>query len=92
MPFVGQNIFKSSLVESRERSLNRMNEVRSGQWARLNPENTASSKYFSQKNAITETVRSGNRFQGNTREKLAEANQKSISGFFQRKQALDQQG
>ena len=92
MPFVGQNLFNSSLVSSRERSLNKIQEVRSGQWGRVAPEQTPGGKYFSQKNLTSESLRSGTKFQGNVRDKLSEANQRSISGFFQRKQAIDNQG
>lgn len=92
MPFVGQNIFNSSIVNSRERTLNTMQNIRSGQWGRLAPENTPGGKYFASKNLTTEVVRSGRKFQGNFKDKLSEANQKSISGFLQRKQILDQQG
>jgi hypothetical protein len=92
MPYVGQNIFNSSLVNSRQRSIEKINEVRSGQWGRVMPEQTSAAKYFGTKQATNEILRSGQKFQGNVKDKLAEANQRSVSGFLQRKQAIDQQG
>jgi len=73
-------------------SVERINQVRGGQWNRVAPEQTPSGKYFSAKNVQRDIIRSGQKFQGNIGEKLAQANQRSVSGFLQRKQAIDQQG
>jgi hypothetical protein len=92
MPFTGQNIYGSGIVNSRERSAQRMQEVRTGNWGRIDPERSPSARYNASRNSQREYLRSGQAFKGNFREKQADANQKSISGFLQRKQMIDQQG
>jgi hypothetical protein len=90
MPYTGQNIYKSALVDSRERSVSKIQDVRSGNWNRVLPEQTSAGKYMSTKSATRDYLRSGNAFRGNIRDKQAEYNQRSVSGFLQRKQAIDQ--
>ena len=92
MRFTGQNIYKSAIVDSRQRSVDQIQNVRAGNWNRLIPEQTSAAKYLNTKAATRDNVRSGQKFLGNNRDKQAEINQRSVSGFFQRKQALDNQG
>ena len=91
MPYVGQNIYNSSLSNSRNMSVEKINQIRSGQWGRIAPEQAASGRYISTKRSTVESINSG-KFRGTIRDKQSEANQKSISGYIQRKQAIDQQG
>lgn len=90
MPYTGQNIYKSALVDSRQRSIDKIQDVRSGNWNRVLPEQTSSGKYMSSKASTREFLRSGQAFRGNVANKQSELNQRSISGFLQRKQAIDQ--
>jgi hypothetical protein len=89
MPFTGQNLFNSSPVNSRNKSLDRLNQVRSGQWNQLNPEKSSGGRYLRTKGPTMESIASG-KFRGNIRDKQAELNQKSVNGFFERKRLIDQ--
>jgi hypothetical protein len=89
MPFTGQNLFNSAPANSRGRSLDKVNQVRSGQWNQLNPERSSGSKYLRTKGSTMESIASG-KFRGNIRDKQAQLNQKSVSGFFERKRIIDQ--
>lgn len=91
MPFTGQNIYRSAPVESRERAVNRIQEVRSGNWNRIPPERSPAERYMATKNAQREYIRSGQAFKGNARERQAELNQRSVSGFMERKRIFEQQ-
>ena len=90
MPFVGQNIYNSSPVNSRQSEVQRIQQVRGGEWGRVQPERSSASKYYNAKNHTTEVLRSGQKFSNNVIQKQAEHNQRSISSWMQKKQAIDQ--
>ena len=89
MPFTGQNLFNSAPSNARNRVIEKINQVRSGQWNQLSPERTSGGKYLRTKNSTLESIASG-KFRGNVRDKQAQQNQKSVSGFFERKRLIDQ--
>ena len=62
MPYTGQNIFNSGLKSSRERSISRMQEMRSGNAFRVPEQINAGARSSQRKFERTQQVRSGENF------------------------------
>jgi hypothetical protein len=63
MPYTGQNIFKVASKESRDLSINRIQQVRSGQAFQIPETRNAKNKSFDKRLATSQQVRSGQSFQ-----------------------------
>lgn len=62
MPYTGQNIFNSGLKTSRERSLSKLQEIRSGNAFRIPEQINAGARSSQRKFERTQQVRSGENF------------------------------
>ena len=80
MPYTGQNIFKNAAKDSRERSIDRIQQVRTGRNFQVPEGINAKNKSFEKRASTTQQVRSGQNFQI-----PQESNAKSVS--FQRRMA-----
>lgn len=85
------NPLKNAQTRYNEESLRAMQARRTGEWGRVNPEQTAAYKATQRRMAKSEEVRSGRYFPNTVVEKQVERNRKSLEAFYARKQQIDSQ-
>jgi hypothetical protein len=93
MPFSGQDKFASGSKRNRELSVQRMQQIRSGQWNQIPPDRTPKAREMERSRSKKEAILNPEYFRpSSTRERYKAANQRSIEGFMERIARLNSDG
>ena len=84
MPLGGQDPFISGPKRSFERSLSDKQRIRSGQFARVDPNFSPTQRSRERTIGLKREILSGQKFIGNARDNYTRTNQKSIQSFMER--------
>jgi hypothetical protein len=88
MPLTGQNIYNSGPKNSRERSLQSIQTIRSGNAFKVPESSHARAKSDLLRSTTTNNVRRGNYFSGNASKKYEEKNLQTMQERAQRNAAM----